>query len=161
MPQPHGLLHLLEQRVQLQEDLKSSLSKQQSLLVNNQMTEINEVVGEQLAILETIQEYENAWQQLLLSKFSPEEMAMRPLPVTERFSLSETESMQAKRLQDQLKTILKDVAELRETNRLLMNRSLSFIRGLFRSIVDTADSGAVYRKDQKSKAANVLIDRTL
>jgi ABC-type uncharacterized transport system permease subunit len=155
------LLYLLEKRLQLQKELKELLLKQQHTLVQNQAKELNDVTGEQLMLLETIFSVEQSWQQLLSKYFTAEELANPPIPITQRFELTPAEQGKYRRLHEQLVALVKEVGELRDTNRMLMNHSLNFIRGLFCSIADHADNKAVYHKNQKKTPSNILIDRTL
>ena len=106
MARSHLVLDLVEKRVQLQEQLKASLKRQQDMLVTNQLANLNDISGEQIAILEAFQEYETAYRKQLSSYFSDEELANPPLPLSQRLGLSGAEAKSLLRWQEQGFTVV-------------------------------------------------------
>lgn len=155
------VLDLFEKRVQAQLKLKTSLERQQKALQANELQKVHELAAEQVAQLEAIQLLETTWQDFLADHFEPQQLTNPPIPLIQHFNFSEKEGQKIRQLQEQLRETLTEISELKDTNRVLMERSLAFVHGMLQGILDIARGSAVYTPRNKKVPANVLINRKL
>ncbi len=155
------VLDLFEKRVQAQVKLKASLERQQKALQANELQKVHEFAAEQVAQLEVIQLLEMTWRDFLADHFTPQQLANPPIPLIQALKFSEKEGQKLLRLQEQLQETLAEISGLKDTSRVLMERSLAFVHGMLQGIVDVARGSAVYAPRKKKTPANMLINRKL
>ncbi len=155
------LFNFYKNRIRAQELLKQLLDSQKEALLLNNVDKVHAIANEQLGHLETIQKLENDWQKFLQSNFEAHQLATPPIPFTEVFNLSDRENQQLRRLDYHFKTVLQEVSALKDSNHLLMQRSLTFVQRLVKGIVEGARNTSVYGPSLKSAIANVVINRRI
>ena len=155
------LFDFYKKRIRSQALLKQLLEQQKETLLANNIDRVQAIANEQLAHLKAIQKLEIDWQNFLKSHFEAHQLTAPPIPFTEVFELTEKENQQLRRLDYRFKAVLRDVSALKDSNQLLMQRSLSFVKKLVKGIVESNRDTGVYGPSLKSAAANVIINRRM
>jgi len=155
------LFDFYKKRIRSQALLKQLLEQQKETLLANDIDQVQAIANEQLTHLESIQKLEIEWQNFLKSHFEAYQLTTSPIPFTEVFRLTDRENQQLRRLDHRFKAVLRDVSVLKNSNQLLMQRSLSFVKKLVKGIVDSTRDTGVYGPSLKSAAANVIINRRM
>ncbi|NIR52542.1 MAG: hypothetical protein GWN61_23090 [candidate division Zixibacteria bacterium] len=161
MEQGQFVLDLFQKRIEVYSQLKDVLRHQQEALIDNDIAKIKEISAEQLGYLEKINEYENTWRDFLEQQFPSIEPSQSSQVFPEKLNFSEKEILQIRRWQKQLRDILLEIKDLKESNQVLMENSLSFVRSLLNNISNGVTKENVYHPHKKSKSTNRLINRTL
>lgn len=159
----HGrtLHQFYQKRIGVYTELKELLTQQQQALLENDAEKIRRITTMQLTCLENIQQQETAWLTFLKEVYGTDDLSRLPSNVLSGFQLPETQANTLRQHQQQLRGLLQDIAELKESNQVLVENSLGFINTLLSHITEGIQRKGVYQPGKKTVAQTGLVNRTL
>ncbi len=161
MNQGSTVLQFLRRRIRAYQDLRQVLQEQRQALVANDIAQTQDFSQKQLALLEQINECESSWREYLKKHIKGDELPKSYEACLEMLRLSEKSERQARRLYAQLRTILEELAELKQTNQMLMESSLAFVQTLLSNITGKLHQQGVYQPGRKSPGPSALLNKRL
>ncbi|RMF61107.1 MAG: flagellar protein FlgN [Calditrichaeota bacterium] len=161
MNQGRKLQQIYQKRIESYQQLKDLLQEQQKALIDHKVSHLQELTAKQLECLESIQAQETSWLKQIQQIYGVDSINELPQDLLAAFALTPEEKKQLRAQQNQLRKLLKEIGELKETNRLLIENSLGYVKTLFRHITESIHSKGVYQPGKGAVSADTLINRKL
>lgn len=161
MEQGRQLQQLYEKRIEAFRSLKALLEQQQKSLLTHDTELLQETSDKLVPGMEDIAQLEFDWRELLTRQYRSDDLSGVPEDTLSGFYLSKKELSVLRVHQAQLRQLLKDIEQLKEANRVLLENSLGFVGTLLRNITEGDRQKGVYGPGKKTASTNRLINRTL
>ncbi|GEM_PF-3910985 len=161
MKQGRQLQELYQQRIHAFRELKELLEQQQESLVTHNTQLLQETSDKLVTGMENIARLEKSWRRLLTRQYQGNGLSEVPEDTLSGFQLSQDERMILREHQAQLRQLLKEIEQIKEANRTLLDNSLGFVSTLLRNILEGDQQAGLYGPGKKVASSNRLINRTL
>jgi len=149
---------LFEKRISRYRRFKNLLMEQQKALLKGDSSQLHSISQQQLCCLEEIQKLEMQWQSWLKAEKVENSGAISQWTNLQgNVEISE----QVEAYQEQLSRLWKEIEQLRDSNRLLIENSLDFISALLNQVKNGFGNQVGYHPLERPAATNLIVNKKI